>query len=373
MASETRKRILQSVKRLVVKVGTTLVTGDRLMIDTGFIRRLAGEVAALRAERGVEAVIVTSGAIGAGLGRLGAAFKKRPTDIAELQALASIGQCDLMEAYAKAFRKQGLDIGQILLTRDCFHDRTRFLNARNTLFSLLKRGVVPVVNENDTVSVDEIRFGDNDTLSAMVASAINAELLVILSDVDGLMAGGRRPLGLVEAVTPDIEALAGGAATHVGSGGMVTKIEAAKIVTSSGEHMIIANGRSRRVLRRIFDGCEVGTLFTAKAARLANKKRWIAFGRSVKGRIAVDGGAAAALLRKKSLLASGITAVEGRFKKGDTVEVIGARKKPVTRGITNYSSGDLQTIRGKKSGEIKKLLGGKFYEEVIHRDNMVEI
>jgi glutamate 5-kinase len=371
-----RKTLFARIKRLVVKLGTRVIAVRDNALSTERIERVADAVASIRA-RGVEVAIVTSGAIGAGMGRLGLAA--RPKAIADLQASAAVGQSLLMHAYERAFRRHDLSVGQILLTADDLRDRARYVNARNTLEALFRLRAVPVVNENDSVAVDElldIRVGDNDTLSAYVTNLIGADLLVLFSDVDGLYSGdprkddGARRIPLVERITPELLAAAGGSGSEVGVGGMRTKLRAAGIVTAAGGMMAIADGAAMELLD-LMDGREVGTLFLPGPDRLTGRKRWIAFAPARKGAVVVDEGAAKAVGRNgKSLLPSGIVEVRGKFDAGEIVDVQHGRET-VARGLARYSSDEVERIRGLKSSQISAILGRPGGEEVIHRDDMV--
>ena len=371
-----RKALFKSIKRLVVKLGTRVITvGDNALSEER-IARVADDVAALR-RRGVEVAVVTSGAIGAGMGRLGLAA--RPKAIPELQAAAAVGQSLLMNAYERAFRRHDLTVGQILLTADDLRERARYVNARNTLDALFRLKAVPIINENDSVAVDElldIRVGDNDTLSACVANLIGADLLVLFSDVDGLYSGDPRTdadarrIPVVERITPDLFALAGGSGSDVGVGGMRTKLRAAEIVTTAGGMMVIADGANVD-LPGLLDGQETGTLFLPRAERLADRKRWIAFAPARKGAVVVDDGAARAVGQNgKSLLPSGIVEVRGEFDAGEIIDVR-HRQEVVARGLARYASDEVKKILGLKSSQIADALGHPGADEVIHRDDMV--
>ncbi|MGE5554462.1 MAG: glutamate 5-kinase [Betaproteobacteria bacterium] len=361
-------------RRLVVKVGTSTVTHPTGKLNLSGLERVVRQVADV-ANAGCEVVVVTSGAVGAGLGRLG--WSRRPATIPEKQAVAAVGQSLLMQIYEKLFGEYGLTIAQVLLTREDVADRRRYLNARTTLLTLLSYGVVPIINENDTVAVEELKFGDNDTLSALVAGLISADLLVILSDIDGLYTADPRRdpqarlIPRVEEVTAEVEALAGGAGTARGTGGMITKLAAARIATSCGVSMLIANAARPAVLQDALAGKEVGTWFPARA-RLDSRKRWIAFNVPPAGQLVVDDGARKALAeRGKSLLPSGLVRVVGEFEAGDAVAILDLDGTEFARGLTNYSSTDLERVKGLHSAEIAKVLGERFYEEVVHRDNLV--
>lgn len=364
---------------LVIKVGTSTVTTPQ-GLNGKALMRLAGIVSDL-AERDWRTIIVTSGAVGAGRSRLG--MTERPKTIAAKQAAAAVGQGLLMHAYEKFLAPLGLTSAQLLLTRSDLGDRQRYLNASNTLRALLDCDVrvVPIINENDSVAIDELKFGDNDTLSALVAQLVDARFLAILSDVAGLY--DRNPTLHPEAtlirevteLTPEIEALAGGAESDVGTGGMVTKLLAARIAVSSGIPMALLSGQNPQELLALVENRPVhGTLFRARADRLDARKRWLAFGVPVKGSLDLDPGAVKALMTgKKSLLAAGVQAVEGEFAAGETVSLRDSRSRELARGISNYGSGELSRILGRKSGEIEGLLGYKVADEVIHRDNLVVV
>lgn len=368
------RKDIKGFGRLVVKVGSSSIAYQDGKPNLSRLESLARELSDLH-NRGVEVILVTSGAIGVGLNRLG--FSRRPGNIPEKQAAAAVGQGLLMHIYEKLFAEYGVTVGQVLLTREDFSDRHRFLNARNTLYTLMGLGVIPIINENDTVAVDEIRLGDNDNLAALVGGLVDADLLILLSDVDGLYSGDPRSVsdaGLIPEVveiTGELEKNAGGAGSGLGTGGMSTKIQAAKIAMHSGFVMVLANASERDVIRNIMAGDPIGTVFWPQG-KLENKKRWIAYSSSVQGRIAVDEGAARALLSSgKSLLPSGITGVEGNFEVGNTVSVFDPGGREIARGIVNYSSGDIQRIKGSHSRDIKKILGHQDYDEVIHRNNLV--
>jgi glutamate 5-kinase len=355
-------------------VGTSSLTHRTGEINLRQIEKLVRELAEVHNE-GREVLLVSSGAIGAGMGRLG--FKTRPKTIPEKQACAAVGQGLLLQMYEKGFAEYGIVVGQVLLTRGDLADRQRFLNARNTLLTLLRYRVLPVINENDTVAVDEIRFGDNDTLSALVANLVDAELLLILSDVEGLYTADphKKPdaelIPEVTAITPEIEALGGGAGSAMGSGGMVTKFQAAQIAGRGGAVTVLAAAAADNVIRRVLAGEEIGTVFWP-TERLKGRKRWILFGATVKGKIYVDAGAARALREGgKSLLPSGIVRVEGRFEAGHPVSVIDPEGREIARGLVNYSAAEVERIKGASTARIAQLIGTQPYAEVVHRDNLV--
>lgn len=355
-------------KVLVIKIGTSIITHPDGKLDLDQIENLVSQVSGLK-EKGVDVVIVTSGAIGAGMAEL--RLKRRPQDISELQACAAIGQGKLIETYSQAFKKKGYIAAQILLTADDLRSRARFLNARNTMLRLLEEGVIPIVNENDTVAVEEIKFGDNDRLSALVTNLIQADLLIILSDVDGLYDNKGRLTQKIVRITKEIEELCGKKGSILATGGMQTKLEAARMVTRAGEGMIIANGRRQNILMDIFKGEYIGTYFEPHIKGLSAKKRWLAFFTKPHGSITVDKGAEEALTQKnKSLLASGIIGIKGSFKVGDVVSIISADGKRIACGLVNYSCEDLEKIKGLRTSDIQNVLGYKTSDEVIHRDNM---
>ena len=369
------RRQLGRVRRLVVKVGTGLVTAPDVGPDPDRIAALADDIGAVHEHR--EIVLVTSGAIATGMARL--ALPHRPRSIPEKQAAAAVGQSALMWHYEMAFKRHGMPVGQVLLTAQDVGDRARYLNARNTLLALLKFGVLPIVNENDTVAVEEIKVGDNDNLSALVASLIEADLLVLLTDVDGLYTAdpasdpGARKLDTVDAITDDIQRLVW-RRTGMGSvGGMATKLQAAQKAAASGVPMIIASGHERGALARILKGDPVGTYFAPRADRLGARKRWIAFAVAPQGRLAVDGGARQALTRDgRSLLPSGVVRVDGEFASGAVVDLVAdGDGREFARGLVNFDADELRTILGAKTREIEERLGYKSFDEVIHRDNLV--
>lgn len=374
---DIRKKIIKKTKRLVIKVGSAVIAGEGSSVSTAFFSRLAGEVHAIK-EGGRDAVIVSSGAIATGMKKL--KLKARPVSIPERQAVAAVGQGPLMYLYYNSFSKTGEDVAQILLTHDDFADRRRFLNARNTVFTLLKFGIVPVINENDTVAVDEIKFGDNDALSALVTNLVEANLLVILTDTDGLFERDpklhpeAKKVSIVEdADSIDVSGI-GGSISHVGTGGMRSKCEAAAKAAHYGAATVIADGRTPGALTSILAGEDVGTLFLPREERLTSRKHWIAFSTRPSGKVFVDDGAKDALLKKgKSLLPSGIKGVEGAFDAGEVIHCVDEKGMEFARGVSNYSSDEIKRIMGLKSAEIEKALGFKVYDEVIHRDNLVVV
>jgi glutamate 5-kinase len=332
-----RSEILGQAKRVVIKFGSGLLTDDRYRLAPAQIKRLAAQVAALQAQ-GRECVLVSSGAIAAGMGALG--FAKRPKELPELQAAAAVGQGKLMALYDQVFGKLGLGVAQVLLTHEDLKTRNRHLSARQTLDTLLARGVVPIINENDTVAVEEIKFGDNDRLGALTATLIDADLLIILSHVEGLLDREKKLVPVVPAITRDIEALAGGTDRMTSVGGMKSKIEAAKIVTRAGIPMVIASGDRANVLAEVMSGSDVGTIFLPKTGKLASRKRWIAFFQKPAGVLVVDDGARKALCEAgKSLLAKGVVRTEGKVAAGDVVSICDADGVEFARGLLKATTG----------------------------------
>ena len=366
--------LLPRRSKIVVKIGTNLLADKTRGIDTGMIDSIARSVSALR-DSGNEVAIVSSGAIGAGVAAM--RLRERPRTIPEKQATAAVGQPLLMEAYERAFRRHSQQIAQLLLTKDDFSDRARYVNARNTFASLFEKGVVPVINENDTVAVEEIKLGDNDNLSAMVAGLIDASMLVILSDVDGLYTAdpahdrSAELIRVVEKITPLVERYAKKTGSELSTGGMATKVQAARRCVASGIAVIITNGKKSGAIERALSGSADGTIFLPAEKRLSKRKQWIGFVSHTKGALVIDDGAKNALLRKnKSLLPSGITEIRGNFGARDIVSILDAAGTQVGKGITSYSSAELSKIKGRKSTEIESLLHRKAPAEVIHRDNL---
>ncbi len=368
------KNLIPEKNTVVIKIGTNLLADRTRGIDTGRIEAIARSVSSLRAA-GRNIAIVSSGAIGAGVAALG--LSERPRTIPEKQATAAIGQPLLMEAYENAFRKQNQPIAQLLLTKDDFALRSRYVNAKNTFAALFERGVVPVVNENDTVAVEEIKLGDNDNLSSMVATLIDAAILIILSDVDGLYTAdpsrdpGAELVRVVDKITPQVERYAKKTRGELSTGGMATKIQAARRCVGAGIAVVITNGAKLDAIDNVFSGNISGTVFLPADKTLSMRKQWIGFVSHTKGSIAVDDGAKNALLKKhRSLLPSGITEVHGEFKARDIVSIVDAGGTQIGKGITGYSSADLNKIKGKKSFEIETILHRKAPAEGIHRNNL---
>ena len=365
---------LKSAGRIVVKFGTGVLTDRHKQPDPAQLEQLVAQIAGLR-RAGREVIVVTSGAVGAGMGALG--YSSRPTDLAEKQACAAVGQSRLMAVYDQLFAKHGLVVAQVLLTHDDLEHHERHLNARNTLVTLLSRGVVPIINENDAVSFTEIKFGDNDKLSALVAALLPADLLVILTTVEGVIEdfGGPNPrtLSMIEHIDDTIENLAGGTASETAVGGMKSKVEAAKIVVRSGIPLVIAAGHQHDVLAQIIAGTDVGTLFVATHARLAGRKRWIAFFHHPQGTLHLDDGAKNALRNKgKSLLPPGVFRCEGNFAAGDVVRLCDADGMEFARGIARFGAGEIRgQIEAREKSGADAAPGRILNEELVHRDDLV--
>lgn len=369
--------LISKAKRLIIKVGSSLVTNDGQGLDRSAIEKWASQIAELR-RMGKEVVMVSSGAIAEGRQRLG--FAQRPTGIHELQACAAVGQMGLAQIYESSFREHGLGTAQILLTHADLADRERYLNARSTLLTLLGFGIVPVINENDTVVTDEIKFGDNDTLGALVANLLEADALVILTDQTGLYTADPRKnpeASLVQharAGDATLEAMAGGAGSSLGRGGMLTKILAAKRAASSGTHTVIASGREERVLVRLAQGEAIGTQLESQMAPLAARKQWMADHLQTAGQLILDAGAVKKLRHEgKSLLPIGVIEVRGEFGRGDVVTCLDEAGTTIAHGLINYTSSDANRIKRHASHEIVSLLGFVEEPELIHRDNLVLI
>ncbi len=364
---------LTTVRSAVVKLGTQVLSDAAKRLDTAFLQRIADQVAILRARK-INITLVSSGAVGAGMSQLG--LSKRPTDLPQLQAVAAVGQRRLMDAWATAFEPHKLHVAQVLLTREDIDKRKRFLNLRNTIHAAHALGAIPIINENDTISTDEIvriSFGDNDILAANVACALRAELLVLLSNVDGVLDGDGKPVRSVEK-PEDAAKLVRTDKSAMGKGGMDSKLEAAHLMTRGGEMLVVANGRTDNILVRLFDAEPLGTLFLPRRRdRSSSRARWIGAARP-NGRIIVDDGAAKAIVeRNVSLLPAGIAKIDGDFEKGDVVVIESADGRKLAHGLTNYAAIDLVQIRGKKSAEVRSILKERAYDEVVHRDNLVKL
>ena len=361
---------IKKAKRIVVKIGTSVLASKDFALDRLWISGLAKQISYLLKQRR-EVIVVSSGAIAGGMHLLG--IKKRPRTLPEQQACAALGQGHLMRIYEDFFKKNGFHAAQILLTWEDMRERLRYLNAENTLNTLLKKSVVPVINENDTVAVDEIKFGDNDRLSALVANLVGADVLIMLTDVEGLCVDNtKKCIDTVSEINFKLESIAFDTDKEYSRGGMKTKLEACKIAMSSGVHCVIANGRRKDVLLKIIKGETVGTIFVPKKNKMQARKRWIAYNARVQGKIIVDDGAKEALAKKnKSLLACGVRAVEGKFSYGDVILIAGSDGIGFAHGHSNYSSEDLAKIKGMTTKEAEKVIKEGFYQEVVHRDNLV--
>lgn len=364
-----RKHILKDVKRIIVKVGTSTLTFPDMRLNLDRIDDLARELVQAKG-KGKDVVLVTSGAIAAGMGKLG--WKTRPKTIPRQQAAAAIGQSHLMHTYEEIFGKYGQLVAQVLLTQEDISDRKRYTNANNTISTLLQCGVMPIINENDTVAVDEIKVGENDTLSALVTNLLKGDLLLILSDIDGFYDTSEKVIHVIPSITNELRGMAGGQGSAVSVGGMITKLRAAEIVTGAGEMMVIANGQKPGVITRVLEGHDEGTIFLPRTEKMPGRKRWIAYSVPSRGTIKVDSGAETALTKRgKSLLPSGIIEVSGNFEFGDVVRCVDENNREFARGLTNYSSEEVELIKGKQTDQIESLLGYMYYDEVIHRDNLV--
>lgn len=370
-----RSEILNKTRRVVVKIGSQILTTGDQSLDRAFMKALAAQISEVR-QQGVEVLLVSSGAIAAGRGALGLVDK--PRTIPQKQAAAAVGQSRLMRAYEDVFADHGITVAQLLLTRGDLADRTRYLNAKATLETLLECGVVPIINENDTVAVDEIKFGDNDNLSALVTTLTDAGLLIILTDIDGLYDADPRQfpharlIPLVNTVTRELEKVAGGSGSTVGTGGMVTKLAAAKKAGKAGASTLIVNGRTPRIVLRALAGEETGTLILPSQESLTRRKHWIAFTLRPHGKITVDAGAARVLRQEgRSLLPSGVVAVEGDFDRGASVKICEQNGSEFARGIVDYSSGETVKLAGCNSSRIEEILGYRYGDAIIHRDNLV--
>jgi len=367
--------LLQGTKRVVIKIGSSLLTNEGKGLDQAAIAQWADQIAALK-RMGMEVVLVSSGAIAEGMQRLG--WTRRPHALHDLQAAAAVGQMGLVQVYERSFHAHGIHTAQILLTHEDLADRRRYLNARSTLRTLLDIGVVPIINENDTVVVDEIRFGDNDTLGALVTNLIEADCLVILTDQAGLYTSDPRKdsharlVDRAEAGAPELEVMAGGAGSAIGTGGMATKVLAAKRAARSGAHTVIVSGREPKVLTRLADGEAMGTHLRAAHKPMAARKQWLADHLQVRGKLWLDRGAVEALIQDgKSLLSIGVAAIEGDFERGELVSCLDRQGHEIARGLVNYSAEDSRKIMHHPTSSIEELLGFIDEEELIHRDNLV--
>ena len=370
------REALKKAKRIVVKVGTSTITYANGKRNFSQIDRLARELSDLQ-NQGKEMILVSSGAVAVGVDRLG--LPAKPSTIPGKQACAAVGQGVLMHTYEKLFADYGQIVAQVLITRTEAIDRHRYTNCRNTFMTLLQQGVIPIVNENDVVALDELKIGDNDNMSALVAGIVDADLVIILSDIDGLYTANPAThpdatlVHTVQEITPEVEASAGGVGSSRGTGGMATKIQAAKAATNSGIQLVIASGTEKNAIPRILQGEEIGTLFVSRENRLQFRKRWLAFGAKIQGSIVVDDGCARAIRKAGgcSILPAGIYQVVGDFQTGSTVSVIDKEGHELARGLVHYTASELEKIKGCKSSDIEGILGHKNYDEVIHRDDLV--
>ena len=376
MNNEASREALKKAKRIVIKVGTSTITYANGKRNFSQIDRLAREISDLQ-NQGKEMILVTSGAVAVGVDRMG--LPGKPKTIPGKQAAAAVGQGVLMHTYEKFFADYGQIVAQVLITKTEAIDRHRYTNTRNTFMELMRQRVIPIVNENDVVALDELKIGDNDNMSALVAGIVDADLVIILSDVDGLYTDNPQThpdaviVPEVAEITPEIEASAGGVGSARGTGGMATKIQAAKAATSSGIHLVIASGTEKNAITRVLQGEELGTLFVSRENRLQFRKRWLAFGAKIAGSIVVDDGCAKAIRKAGgcSIMPAGVFAVQGEFLPGSTVSVIDKDAHELARGLVHYSSAELEQIKGCNSGEIANILGHKNFDEVIHRDDLV--
>lgn len=365
---------IKNSKRWVVKVGSSLVTNNGLGLDLEAIEGWAGQLVAMQ-KAGIQVVLVSSGAVAEGVTRLG--LKSRPKQVQLQQAAAAVGQMGLVQAYESCFMRHGVHAAQILLSHDDLSDRTRYLNARSTLTTLLEMGVMPVVNENDTVATAELCFGDNDTLAALVANLINADVVAILTDQDGLFSKDPRInpdaklIGQASATDSSLAAMAG-KGSSLGRGGMMTKLSAARLAARSGTNTLIANGREQQILSRLLEGEELGTLLEADNEPVAARKQWLASQLTLKGKLVLDGGAVKVLKHSgRSLLAVGVRSVSGSFTRGEVVSCVDESGIEIARGLVNYDQSEIVKIKGQSSEKIEALLGYAGEEEIIHRDNLV--
>jgi glutamate 5-kinase len=377
MKKSDRKSIISGVKRVIIKIGSSVLTDKKGSLSESVFDLLAIEISGIKS-RGIEVIVVSSGAIASGMKKLH--LSRKPTEISMKQAIAACGQSTLIWNYERAFSSFGLIVAQILITHDGLADRKRFLNARKTLTTLLGMGIIPIVNENDTVAVEEIMLGDNDNLAALVTSLVEADLLILLTDIEGLYNKDPRKnegaefISLIDRIGEEIEAVAGDTLGRTTTGGMITKIQAARTAAAFGVPTIIANGKSESTLADIFDGRDVGTIFLPSKKSLRGRKHWIAFTLKSAGELVLDGGAVKAItIRGKSLLPSGIKDVRGKFDIGDSVTCVDEEGVEVARGLTSYGSDEIRRIMGMSTKDLEGVLGYKYSDEVIHRDDLAVI
>jgi len=371
----TREEILENIQRIVVKVGTSTLTNENGHLDIEKIRKIVLELSNLQ-DKGYDVILVSSGAVGAGMGLLN--INEKPKTLAEKQMLSAVGQVSLMQIYQTLFKEHNKIVGQLLLTKEEFSNRKRYLNMRNVCNAFLKRKIIPIINENDAIVSNalKIKVGDNDTMSALVSGLIDADLLIILSDIDGLYNKNPRKyedanlIHIVGDINEDIKKMAGAEGSKFGTGGMVTKIIAAEMVTKIGTSLVIASGDEPKNITRIVEKENIGTLFVKKNKKISLRKYWLAYGPSKEGTLTIDNGAKSALKNGKSLLSVGIKSVEGTFDKGAIVEIEDLKGKVIATGISNYSSEEINLIKGEQSENIEEILGYKYDDAVIHIDNV---
>ena len=371
----TREEILENIQRIVVKVGTSTLTNENGHLDIEKIRKIVLELSNLQ-DKGYDVILVSSGAVGAGMGLLN--INEKPKTLAEKQMLSAVGQVSLMQIYQTLFKEHNKIVGQLLLTKEEFSNRKRYLNMRNVCNAFLKRKIIPIINENDAIVSNalKIKVGDNDTMSALVSGLIDADLLIILSDIDGLYNKNPRKyedanlIHIVGDINEDIKKMAGAEGSKFGTGGMVTKIVAAEMVTKIGTSLVIASGDEPKNITRIVEKENIGTLFVKKNKKISLRKYWLAYGPSKEGALTIDNGAKSALKNGKSLLSVGIKSVEGTFDKGAIVEIEDLKGKVIATGISNYSSEEINLIKGEQSENIEEILGYKYDDAVIHIDNV---
>ena len=371
----TREEILENIQRIVVKVGTSTLTNENGHLDIEKIRKIVLELSNLQ-DKGYDVILVSSGAVGAGMGLLN--INEKPKTLAEKQMLSAVGQVSLMQIYQTLFKEHNKIVGQLLLTKEEFSNRKRYLNMRNVCNAFLKRKIIPIINENDAIVSNalKIKVGDNDTMSALVSGLIDADLLIILSDIDGLYNKNPRKyedanlIHIVGDINEDIKNMAGAEGSKFGTGGMVTKIIAAEMVTKIGTSLVIASGDKPKNITRIVEKENIGTLFVKKNKKISLRKYWLAYGPSKEGALTIDNGAKSALKNGKSLLSVGIKSVEGTFDKGAIVEIEDLKGKVIATGISNYSSEEINLIKGEQSENIEEILGYKYDDAVIHIDNV---
>ena len=371
----TREEILENIQRIVVKVGTSTLTNENGHLDIEKIRKIVLELSNLQ-DKGYDVILVSSGAVGAGMGLLN--INEKPKTLAEKQMLSAVGQVSLMQIYQTLFKEHNKIVGQLLLTKEEFSNRKRYLNMRNVCNAFLKRKIIPIINENDAIVSNalKIKVGDNDTMSALVSGLIDVDLLIILSDIDGLYNKNPRKyedanlIHIVGDINEDIKKMAGAEGSKFGTGGMVTKIIAAEMVTKIGTSLVIASGDEPKNITRIVEKENIGTLFVKKNKKISLRKYWLAYGPSKEGALTIDNGAKTALKNGKSLLSVGIKSVEGTFDKGAIVEIEDLKGKVIATGISNYSSEEINLIKGEQSENIEEILGYKYDDAVIHIDNV---